>query len=182
VICIAAVAVAVAAAATAAHADTIVTFPVTSGTDTTFIVPSGPLLITAPVSAALGAAAPSGSVAATLGTVTVTDARALLASSWDATVSSTDFMTGDATAAETIANTDVNYWSGSSTATSGSATFVPGQPTSVNQVSLSTSPTAFSLTDGVGDNSVSWDPTIIVLVPASGVAGDYTGTVTHSVA
>jgi hypothetical protein len=48
--------------------------------------------------------------------------------------------------------------------------------------SLSVPRTAFTLTLGVGDNSATWNPTLIVSVPASAVAGVYTGTVTHSVA
>ena len=37
-------------------------------------------------------------------------------------------------------------------------------------------------TEGVGDNTASWDPALSVAVPASAVAGTYTGTLTHSVA
>jgi hypothetical protein len=169
--------------ATAAYADTIVTFPVAAGTSTTFVIASGPLSITAPAATALGSTAPSGTVTAAFGDVTVADTRALLAQTWVATASSTDFTTGTATSAETIANTGVTYWSGPATATSGSgAVFIAGQPTSADQVPLSTVPTAFSLTSGIGDNSVTWNPTIAVQVPASGIAGLYTGTVTHSAA
>jgi hypothetical protein len=169
--------------ATTAHADTIVTFPVAAGTTTTFDIPSGPLSITAPAATLLGATAPSGTVTTPLGDVTVTDARALLAPTWTATVSSTDFTTGSATPAETIANTDVTYWSGPATAISGSGvTFIPGQPTSADQVPLSSAPTVCWLTSGIGINSASWNPTITVQIPASGIAGLYTGTVTHSAA
>jgi hypothetical protein len=49
-------------------------------------------------------------------------------------------------------------------------------------VILTSSRTAFTLASGVGDNSLSWNPTLIVAVPAAAVAGTYTGTVTHSVA
>ncbi|MEU6410670.1 hypothetical protein [Microbispora sp. NPDC046933] len=35
---------------------------------------------------------------------------------------------------------------------------------------------------GSGDNSATWDPTIVITVPAQAVAGTYTGTVNHSVA
>ena len=176
-------AVLIVAAANPVRADTIVTFPVESGTILTFTVLSGPLSVTAPASTALGAAAPAASITAVLGTVTVTDARAVLAPTWAAAVSATDFTTGGATAAETIANADVNYWSGPAVVTSGAATtFVPGQPTSADQVPLSTSPTAFSLTAGIGANDASWNPTLVVLVPASALAGVYIGTITHSVA
>jgi hypothetical protein len=42
--------------------------------------------------------------------------------------------------------------------------------------------TAFTLTLGVGNNSFTWNPSLIVAIPAAAVAGLYTGTVTHSVA
>ena len=42
--------------------------------------------------------------------------------------------------------------------------------------------TAMSLTGGAGSNSASWNPTLVVNVPAAAVAGTYSGTVTHSVA
>jgi hypothetical protein len=57
-----------------------------------------------------------------------------------------------------------------------------GQATAANAVALSTPATAFTLTLGVGNNSATWDPTLIVAVPAAAVARPYTGTVTHSVA
>jgi hypothetical protein len=59
---------------------------------------------------------------------------------------------------------------------------VPGQPTALNAVSLSAAVTAFALQAVVLGTSTSWNPTIVVAVPASAVAGTYTGTVTHSVA
>jgi hypothetical protein len=34
----------------------------------------------------------------------------------------------------------------------------------------------------LGSVSVSWNPTIVVNIPASAVVGTYTGTITHSVA
>ncbi|HYS36528.1 MAG TPA: hypothetical protein VEO01_12955, partial [Pseudonocardiaceae bacterium] len=71
-------------------------------TTTTFSVTSGGLSVSAPASRLLGSAAPTVPISAQLGTVTVTDARALLAPTWDATVTSTAFTTGAATSAETI--------------------------------------------------------------------------------
>jgi hypothetical protein len=151
-------------------------------TTTTFTVSAGALAITAPASKSLGTGAPSSSIAAQLGAVTVTDARAELAPTWAATVSSTSFTTGGATTAETIPASDVNYWSGAATSSTPGDTFVPGQPTSGDQVGLDTAPTAFSLTAGVGDNTATWNPTIVANVPDAAVGGLYTGTVTHSVA
>jgi hypothetical protein len=34
----------------------------------------------------------------------------------------------------------------------------------------------------VGNNTTTWNPTLIVTIPSTAVAGTYTGTVTHSVA
>ncbi|MFE3903760.1 hypothetical protein ACFXPY_26490 [Streptomyces sp. NPDC059153] len=36
--------------------------------------------------------------------------------------------------------------------------------------------------DGVGDNTATWNPTVAVDVPAGAVGGAYTGTLTQSVA
>ena len=41
--------------------------------------------------------------------------------------------------------------------------------------------TAVTATLIVGNNTVSWSPTITVHVPAGAVAGTYSGTITHSV-
>jgi hypothetical protein len=156
----------------------------TSGsTTTTFIVSGGALSITVPAGpVALGTAAPGGTITSQLGGVQVTDLRALLIASWGATVTSTSFTTGGGTPAETVPNTAVSYWSGLATATTGTATFTPGEATSTNAQALGTSQPAYSESAGVGDNSASWNPTLVVSVPAQAVAGTYTGTVTHSVA
>jgi hypothetical protein len=156
----------------------------TGDTTVTFAVNAGALNITVPPTANLGSGAPGGTITGQLGTVTVTDQRGLLLAAWTASVTSTNFTTGAASAAETIPATAVNYWSGPATANSGLGVTVPGQPTAAAAQPLSTSAalTAFSKAVGVGDNSTSWNPTLIVNVPAAAVAGTYTGTVTHSVA
>jgi hypothetical protein len=152
-------------------------------TTTTFTLSAGPLAISVPASANLGSRATgTASLSAQLGTVTVTDTRGALGEDWTATVSSTDFTTGGATADETIANDDVSYWSGAATAVTGTAVRVPGQPLAANAQSLSTSRTAFSATATVGNNTTSWNPTLVVTLPSDAVAETYSGTVTHSVA
>ncbi|MEU0885860.1 hypothetical protein ABZ345_45415 [Lentzea sp. NPDC005914] len=159
--------------------DTTVTFLVSSGTSTTFAILSGPLSVSAPEPVDLGTAGPSSSITSPLGTVTVTDMRALLAPTWTVTVSST----GGGMTGETIAATGVTYWSGLDTASSGAgAVFVPGQPAASDQVAISTSRTAFSLSSGLGNNSVSWNPTLSVTIPEAAVSGECTATVTHSAA
>ncbi|MEV6862025.1 hypothetical protein AB0M44_13615 [Streptosporangium subroseum] len=155
-------------AAAAPTGDTIVTFEITAGT----------LDITVPATADLGAvAAGATSVSGQLGAVTVTDTRGALDATWTATVSSTSFTTGGATAAETIPASAVTYTPGAATATSGTATFTPG-----TAADLATPITAFSATAIVGNNSATWNPTITVALPPAAVAGTYTGTITHSVA
>ena len=137
--------------------------------------------ISAPAAANLGTA-PIGAtrVSAQLGTVRVT-ASGLVAPSFTATVSATVFTTGTASAGETIGKSSLRYWSGPATASNG-VTVIPGQLTELNAVSLTVSRTAFSGTGLALSISASWNPTLIVDLPASAVAGSYTGVVTHSVA
>ncbi len=146
------------------------------------VKPTGLLSISVAPSATLPSATPGSTTTARLGTVTVTDNRALASASWTATVSGTVFTTGGGTVAETIPLTQVSYWSGPATATSGTGTFTPGQVAAANAVTLTAGRTAFSLTGGGGVSSASWNPTLAVRVPATAVAGTYTATITHSVA
>ncbi|MEU8196568.1 hypothetical protein AB0C10_22570 [Microbispora amethystogenes] len=155
---------------------TTVTFTVTAPDGLTITVPDGPVNV--------GSGAPGGQISGALGPVTVSDQRAALTATWVATVSAASggFTTGGGTAAETVPNSAVLYWSGAATATTGTGTFVPGQANAAAAQSLDVPRTAFSKTSGSGDNSATWDPTIVVNVPAEAVAGTYTGTVNHSVA
>jgi hypothetical protein len=140
------------------------------------VTPQGVVSITVPASVVLPSVAPGNTTSGQLGTVTVSDDRGV--GSWTATVSATVFTSGT----HTIALTQVSYWSGPATATSGTGTFTPGQPTAANAVVLTTSRTAFSLSAGSAVNSASWNPTLVVVVPLATVGGDYTATITHSVA
>ena len=156
-------------------ADTTATFTLTAG---------GGLEISAPASKALGSAA-TGASALTpvqLGNVVVTDSRGALLGSWTASVTSTDFTTGEATAAETIGKANATYWSGASISPTGTAVRVPGQALEANKVTLDVSRTAFSATGVVGNGTTTWNPTVGMTIPAAAVAGSYTGTITHSVA
>ncbi|WP_205328504.1 hypothetical protein [Glycomyces sp. YM15] len=150
-------------------------------TDVTVTVEQGALAISVPTSSDLGTGTPGTTATGQIGTVTVTDNRALLTATWTASVSSTAFTTGGATGAETIPNTSVRYWSGPATATSGTGVFTPAQPLAANAVTLSAEQTAFTLTAGVGSNTASWNPTLLIDLPAAAVGGLYTGTVTHTV-
>jgi hypothetical protein len=144
-------------------------------TTVTFAVTSGALTMTAPTAASLGSGAPGASVSSQLGTVTVTDNRALLAASWTATVSSTTFTTGLGTGAQVIPVADAYYDPGTVT-TTGTITIAP------TGVVLATTPQAVVAgTAGAGNNSASWSPRLVMTVPNSAVSGTYTGTITHSV-
>ncbi|MEU9889816.1 hypothetical protein [Sphaerisporangium sp. NPDC051011] len=155
---------------------TTVNFTVTAPDGLTISVPNGPVSV--------GSGAPGGQISGQLGSIAVSDERAALTATWTASViaATGGFTTGGGTAPETIPNSDVLYWSGAATATTGSGTFVPGQANAAAAQSLDTSRTAFSKTSGSGVNSATWNPTIVVNVPAGAVAGVYTGTVDHSVA
>ncbi|WP_062346815.1 hypothetical protein [Herbidospora yilanensis] len=151
-------------------------------TTVTFTIQGGALTISAPASINLGNTASGATLQGTIGPVTVTDLRATLLGSWTAHVSSTDFTTGGGTANETIPKTDAAYASGAATSTTGVGTFVPGQLTVPLAAPLTGQVTAFSATALVGNNTVTWNPTLRVTIPNSAVAGTYTGTVTHSIA
>ena len=171
--------------------DTTATFTVNVGT-LQITVPTGTPL--APV--VLGAGDTATAIIGPLGDVTVTDNRGELAPVWTASVVSSDFVTGAGVVGtagpENIPATDVSYWCGpvvgTPTATSGTV-FTPGQPTGTDDTAgtsshaIGTTQTAYSLTSGaIGDNQLTWDPTITVDVPTTAVAGTYLGTITHSVA
>lgn len=173
---------------TTTEATTTTTEATTTTTEatTTTTVPAqqgGSLSISAPAASTLSSGPTgSGSLSAQLGAVTVTDGRDAINSSWTATVAASSFTTGDATAAETIARSNVSYWSGPATATSGIGALTPGQLTAIDSAELSVPRTAFSGAGAVGNTEVTWNPTVDVTIPASAVAGSYTGSITHSVA
>lgn len=141
----------------------------------TFTVTVGELSMTAPTAVDLGSGAPNAPITSDLGTVVVTDNRALLAATWTATASSTDFTTGTGTGPEIISATDVSYDPGDFT-TTGTIT-----PTGFNVTLANTPKTVVTGTAGVGDNSATWNPVLTVQVPPSAVGGGYTGTLTQSV-
>ncbi|MFI7439891.1 hypothetical protein [Nonomuraea indica] len=153
---------------------TTVTFTVSAGDGLEITVPDGPVSI--------GTGGAGSQVSDEIGTVTVVDDRAALTATWIASVTATDFTTGGGTAAETVPNTAVRYWSGPATSTTGTGTFVAGQLNAASAVVLDQTRTAFSKTTGSGNNSAVWTPTVVVDIPTGAVAGLYTGTVSHSVA
>jgi hypothetical protein len=151
--------------------------PSADGPDTTvtFTVSAGILSMTAPATADLGTNGPGTTIAGGLGTVTVTDDRALLAAAWTTTASSSNWTTGGGTPDETILAGDVGYGPGAIT-TTGTIT-VTGTPITLSDGAAP----VVTGTAGVGDSTAAWDPTVSVAVPAGAVVGVYTGTLTQSV-
>lgn len=155
-------------------------------TSTSFTLTGGALSVSAPAAATLTGAATNvlaTTVSGQLGATTVTDARGALVASWTASVDGTDFTTGtgDVEPAELVADENIDYWSGLATATTGTVVATGGQATGLLAEDMSASRTAMAGV-GVGNNSATWNPTLVVNVPAGNVAGTYTGTITHSVA
>lgn len=144
-------------------------------TTVTFTVTSGLLTLTAPVSADLGGGAPGTTVTGALGVVTVTDNRALLSASWVTTASASSWTTGSGTPAETIPATDVGYNPGSIT-TTGTIT-ATGTPITLAGAAAP----VVTGSNGVGNNTATWNPTLAAALPAAAVVGTYTGTITQSV-
>jgi len=146
-------------------------------TNTQFTITGGNLAITVPSNADLGSVtAGSALVSGSLGTVSVSDTRQLFAAAWTASVSSTDFTTGGASAEETVSKTNVAYVTGAPTASTGTGVFTP-----VGAVTFA-APGVAGAWVGTGNNSVSWNPTVTVTLPPGQSAGTYTGVITHSVA
>jgi hypothetical protein len=156
--------------------------PADAAQGVTFTLTAGALTVSDPANTSLGSVATgTASISNSLGATTVSDARGALLGSWTASVVSTDFTTGGATADETIGKALVSYYSGASTASSGTAVFLPGQATALLAQDMSVSRTAFSATGVVGNNSATWNPTVVVSIPSDSVAGVYSGTITHSI-
>jgi hypothetical protein len=138
--------------------------------------------VTVPANANLGSASTgTTTLTAQLGSVTASGGG-ILGVQVTANVVCSDFKTGSGTAHETISKTNVFYWSGPATAFSGLVGGgTPGQPSSADQVSCATSQEAFQGGALLFSVSVSWNPTIVIHLPAGAVVGTYTGTVTHMV-
>ena len=145
------------------------------GTAASLVVLGGSLVITVPDNVlTLAHGTSSGSrLSGLLGQVQVRDARgASTGAGWIVSVSSTAFAPP---AGPSIAAAAVGYLAGPIT-TIGAATVTAHDP-----VSLATLVHAVTATGISGQNSATWNPTITVGLPGSTAAGDYTGTITHSV-
>ena len=141
----------------------------------------GELSISAPETADLGSAAPGGAVSDNLGPVTVTDERLLSDAAWTATVVATNFVTTGIPVRPSPAST-CPTGRGRPPRPPVSAPSPRANPPPEDAQTINVERTAFTLTDGIGNNSATWDPVVSVQLPLAAVAGEYTGTVTFSVA
>ena len=161
---------------TSAHTSTLAGPGGDPDTTVTFEVTVGELAMTAPATSDLGPGVPGDTISHDLGQCRVTDNRALLNAAWTVTASATAFTTGEATPNETIPASDLAYNPGNIDHT-GTIT-VTG-----TERSLSGTPqTVIAGTAGVGNNTATWDPGMVLSVPDAAVGGTYSGTLTQSVA
>ena len=172
--------------ANAASPTTPVTLTIQGGT-LDISLPSAGTALTATTTAA------AATVSASLGLVTVTDARSISPATWNASVNSSDFTGTDVPA---IPAADISYTVFTTADTANAANAAAGSVLTQTYGKIETiSPAATSSTilsnsdqvlvsakAGVGDNVVTWNPKITVTIPSTTVAGVlYTATITHSV-
>lgn len=163
-----------------------------ASTVVTFTIEEGTLDISAPPTADLGTGVYGTPISGAIGPVTVTDSRGVDDASWVTTVTATDFCIGPCTTAaedEQVPAESIAYWSGPAINGTpiGNGDFIPGQLTAADADTFPavTDPlgslTAFTHEGGSGFNQVTWDPTLIVTLPLGAIAGQYSGTITHTV-
>jgi hypothetical protein len=154
----------------------------TFGTDATqtftLTIAAGSLSISVPATANLGSGTLGSTTSGQLGSVQVIDNRGSPTATWTVTVTTTTLTFSG----RTVPLANLQYWSGPTPATTGTATFTPGQANAGSKQDLTTGRTAFTMTAGNGTNSATWNPTIVVTVPLTVIPGGFTGTITHSVA
>jgi hypothetical protein len=136
------------------------------------------LAITPSATVSLGSvAAGTTTVSGKMGAVTVT-ASALTFPSFTATVSTTNFA---GPGGRTIDKSSIYYWSGPATPPPLLQNATPGQLTAADKKSLASPVTAFSSVGLALSITTTWNPTIVIDIPTSAVAGTYSGTITYSV-
>jgi hypothetical protein len=144
-----------------------------AATTTTFTLTGGDLNLSVAATATLTGEASgvdANTITGTLGVVTVTDARGGTAN-WTTSAASSTF-----TGTGLSVSNGVAYTNGTVTET-GTNTVAPAVGQSITSVASVAAATAVS-----GNNTASWNPTLDVSMPAGALAGDYTGTVTTSLA
>lgn len=149
-------------------------------TNATFELTAGSLSIDAPATASLGRVASSttaSTLTGQLGTTTVTDTRGSLTAAYQVLLTSGNFTTGTAGATETILGSTVTSMSGAVTHTNTTATKVATETT----VPVGPTVPIMGLSAYSGNDSATYNPTVVIPVPVTNVAGTYTGVVTQTV-
>jgi hypothetical protein len=143
----------------------------TGDTVATFTLNGGSLDLTVEGDAALSdGAAGAASVTGSLGALGISDNRGI-SLGWVVSAASSTFVDGAGSV-----STGVSYDSGFATASTGMVTPTTEGLTSITEVAPVAAGTLAS-----GNNTASFTPTLTVALPASALAGDYSGTVTTSV-
>jgi hypothetical protein len=151
-------------------------------TAVTFTLTAGVLAIDAPTSASLASVSTSSTATqatGNLGTTTVTDNRAGVLAAYTVALTSGNFTTGGSTAQETIQGSTVTGYSGTVTHTNATLTKVPLGTTSTAPVAAPVP--IMGLSAYTGTDVASYNPGVIIPIPATNAAGLYSGTITQTV-
>ncbi len=150
----------------------IITTPDATGGNLAITVPAGPVEL-----GTLAHVLSERTISAPLGTMEVDDTRVgSAATGWVVSVSATDFTSPSA---PPIDASSVSYSAGLVVQIRGAVTDLY---TDHSPDDLTTAVPAVTASGVNGDNAATWNPTIVVTVPAGAVAGVYTSSITHSVA
>ncbi len=134
----------------------------------------GTLSISAPANVSLGTHGSPSTISIGMGTVVVTDLRGIVSGgAWVASAVATDLAP---VAGQVIPATGIGYAAGTITDTGSIFT------TSSDQANISTQQPVVTASAISGTDTSSWAPTITVIVPSGIANGDYSGTITQSVA
>ncbi|TFD83512.1 hypothetical protein E3T61_20960 [Cryobacterium lactosi] len=142
-------------------------------TDATVTVQGGDLTLDVPAALTLNSTGPGAPATGSLGTVTVTDATASTVG-WTASITVSDF-TSLVANSPVIPATAFSYTASAATPTGAGQGVVTGSGTVTGGAS-STVQTATA----AGNNAATWTAEVALTIPANALAGDYTGTLTHS--
>lgn len=155
----------------------------TASTNTSFTLTAGTLSISEPATASLGTATSSTSgtsITGHLGTTTINDSRGSVAG-WTVTISASNFSDG---ASHTVAASKLSAYvavGDGPTVTSGIAVPATTHSTALTALTLSTSSQTLVTATTTGSNIVTYNPTVVVNLDSSVIAGTYTGTITQTV-
>jgi hypothetical protein len=157
--------------------------PVTcsTGTTVTFTLSAGSLALSVPNSVNLGSVSTSSAATALsgqLGSSTVTDARGALVGAYTVSFSAGNFTnttTGGTSPQETILGSTVTAWSGVSSHTSGGTAVDTSSPGVASGLPIT------SLSLYTGTDTGSYNPSVNIPIPATNVAGVYSGVITQTV-